>query len=73
MRTWRQGDKLPPKPTFPTPISEQRCDKCGKQLSMGDSAVIHLVNPVAFCIPCAGHQEPQRQDLAKAIVKGDVS
>lgn len=64
-------DAAPPKPFRPVEISEQKCWKCNTELKAGQEAIAHTVDPIAFCVSCAGLAEPTRSDLVKAVVKGD--
>jgi hypothetical protein len=71
----KRGTKLPPedpgKPFTPIEIHPQLCYQCGGKLEHGDDAIAHMVNPIAWCIPCAGEKEKVRADLCRAIVRGE--
>ena len=56
------------KPLHPIKVSSQKCDKCMVLLRHGDQAIAHTVNPVVWCVHCAGHLEPSRDTLCKAVI-----
>jgi hypothetical protein len=57
-------DKLEPVKIYP-----QRCFKCNSNLSMGDVAYAHVVNPVAVCAKCfEATPAENRATLALAVV-----
>ena len=56
------------KPLHPVKVSSQKCDKCMTILRHGDPAIAHTVNPVVWCIPCAGHLEPENVTMCKAVI-----
>lgn len=64
--------KLSPKaPGIVMTVSPQRCWKCDHGLSVGEEAIAHRLNPVVFCVPCAGEVEKTREDLCPAKVVAD--
>lgn len=56
------------KPTHPVKVSSQKCFKCMVVLKHGAQAIAHTINPVVWCIPCAGHLEPSRDTMCKAVI-----
>lgn len=50
----------------------QKCYKCNAPLLDDEDVIVHMVNPVAWCIPCGGKAEETNPDLVKGVVSKDI-
>jgi hypothetical protein len=65
----RKNNLAPPeKPMHLVRVTAQKCHACDQTQTVGAEVIVHLVNPVIFCKPCAGEKVDTNPFLSKGIV-----